>query len=187
MATWANWRNEFLNHAGILVTPPNRTFLGDWANHATTNCPNNPIDLALTVGGSTNCHKLPGILLQAQHYTTHAHAAEAFKREVNLQAFKAILGALNSGNPYQVTNYQDVASALVSWGSDKFATFYLNKATGGPPGGGGGASTKAPRTHTGWTHLRHVTNREIAPSLHKSTKYTRAALRALGRTRKVHG
>lgn len=51
-----------------------------------------------------------------------------------------------------------------------------------PPGGDG---VKAPRAHQGWHDLRHSLNTKWPHALRDSERLTRAALRSIGRARRV--
>lgn len=187
MSTWSGWQNQLLDAANIIVTPPNRDLLTLWAKNAHTNCASNPIDLSHKVTGSTQCATLPGIFTHAMNYTTHAHAATAFSDEIHASFAKALLDAMNSGNPYQVKNTNDVASVFVSWGTDKMLNVYLNAVAGQGTGSGSGSSTRAPHTHSGYHDLQHVMQKHLPDSLRKSGKLTDAALRSLSHGHKVKG
>lgn len=185
MATWTGWESQFLTRAGIVVTPPNKRFLDEWAARATSNCPNNPIDLGVQVKGSSNCAAGTGFNPHTQRYPSHTSAAHAFAVELDQSYAKALRAALNSGNPFQYSGFQNVVSDLVTWGSDKFANYYLGQMTGGS--GSGGSTGQAPHTHSGWAHLRRVVNHDFHTTLRDSEKTTNAALRSLARAHKVKG
>ena len=186
MSTWSGWQRQFLNAAGIIVTPPNMDLLTQWSQHTHRQCVNNPVDLTHRESGSSSCGSSTGIFPTEYTYSTHAHAASAFAWEIHQAFAKALLDALNTGNAYQVAKPSPVASVFVSWGSPAMADAYLNQAQGGSSGGGGGGSTKAPHTHSGWHDLRRSVNHNLPTSLRHSSKLTAAALRALGHGRKVH-
>ena len=183
-STWSGWENQLLNAAGILVTPPNRQLLDLWTKNRHTSCDNNPIDLAHKLTGSANCGPLTGIFPQAQRYTSHAQAATAFRDEIHADFAKALLSSLNSGNPFQDPNFNNVASVFVSWGSPKMARAYLDTATGTIPGSGDGGGS-ATGVHKGWADLRKAVNVHAPADLHRSDRLTKAALRSLHRARKV--
>lgn len=185
MSTWSGWQNQFLLAAKIIETQPNRDFLTEWARHASSpQCRDNPIDLHVRVGGSTNCDHPAGFTNWTQAYTTHAHAATAFADQVNRSQFLAIANTLGTGNPWQDTgDVQLVHKALLAWPSVNFAAYYLNRMTGGSGGQGGGG--KAARAHGGWNDLRHSINHNMPKALRSSEQHTRAALRALSKARKV--
>ena len=185
MATWSGWEIQFFNRAHILNTPPNQRLLTAWANHATSpNCANNPIDLSIAVGGSSHCHANTGIHHWTMRYGSHGDAASAFDTEIHQAWAHALLSALNSGNPFQVANWNDVVSVFVSWGSVSMSNWYFNQfQTSG--GGGGGGGGKGARAHHGWTDLRHSINHNMPKALRASEQHTSAALRALSKARKV--
>ena len=187
MPTWSGWIGQFLHAAGILNTPPNQTFMAAWAQHATSNCTRNPIDLCHAEPGSTNCRAATGIFPHYQTYTTHAHAASAFAYEVKLPAFKPLFNALDSGNPFQVADRSPVESVLISWGSVAFAKWYETAQAGGSGGGGGGGGAQGPGAHKGWVHLRRSVNHNMPHSLSASQRNIHAALRSLGHAHKVKG
>jgi len=184
VATWSGWQAQFLRRAGIIVTPPNQNLLTEWSKHTTTNCRNNPIDLSHKLSGSTNCGKLPGIFPQAQRYTNHDQAANAFKAEIHADFAQQLLRALNTGSPFQVAYFNDVASVFVSWGSPDFLDVYLADA-GGKGGGSGGGGGKASRAHGGWKDLQRSINHRMPAALQSSKRSTAAALRSLSHARKV--
>jgi hypothetical protein len=182
--TWSGWEAQFLNRAGIIVTPPNMSFLDSWARNAETACANNPIDLSHKLTGSSDCHALPGIVPKAQRYGTHAEAATAFRDEVHASWAAALLHALNTGNAYQVSNPGPVAEAIATWGSVTFARVYLAAAQKGGPGSGPAAGAGSD-IHHGWTSVRRSLNRTWGRELKDSRRNVRAALRAVGRGGKV--
>ena len=187
MTTWSGWQIQFFAAAKILNTPPNQRFLTAWASHATSpGCHNNPIDLSVSVTGSSRCHRNTGIHPYTFNYDTHGHAAHAFSLEVHEAWARALLSALNSGNPFQVANWNDVVSVLVSWGSVEFSKWYFDQmqsSSGGGGGGtGGGGSGSA---HGGWKHLRRVVNQHMPKALRTSERNTAAALRSISRSHKV--
>ena len=185
MSTWADWQNEFLLAAGIIDTPPNRDFLTEWARHASSpQCRDNPIDLHAKVGGSTNCDHPAGSPNWTQAYTSHAHAASAFKAQIHSPFASVILAALQSGNPWQLKDWQDVVGQLRQWPSVNFATWFESNHSGGGGGGGGGGG-KAARAHSGWSDLRRTLNKHLPKALRTSQHNTAAALRSLSRSRKV--
>ena len=181
MGTWTGWAQQFLRAAHYSASSSNVRFLHEWAQHAQTNCDRNPIDLAIRSPGAGDCANLPGIFPKAQHYPDHATAATAFDTEVHMSFATAIDSALISGNPYTYGGADNVASALVSWGSDEFARVYKGEAQPSTGGGGGGA----PHAHRGWADLQHTFNHTMIRSLDHSHRLTQAALRSLNRTHKV--
>lgn len=185
MATWTGWQIQFFNAANILNTPPNQRFLSAWASHATSpSCKNNPIDLSHARSGSSNCAKNTGINPWTQRYTSHGNAAAAFDAEIHAAWAHAILSALNSGNPFQVKNYSDVGSALVSWGSVKMFNWYMGQMQSGS-GSGSGSGGVAPQTHRAWSDLQRSIDKRLPAALRSAEKASLAALRASGRARKV--
>ena len=185
MATWTGWEVQFFNAARILNTPPNQRFLTAWAAHATSpTCGNNPIDLSVSTGGSSNCANGTGIHPHTMRYPTHSQAASAFDIEIHQSWAHAILQALDSGNPFQVKNYSDVGSALVSWGSVHFFDWYMAQMQAGSGGGSGGGGI-APQTHRAWSDLQRSVDKRLPAALHAAEKASLAALRATSRARKV--
>lgn len=184
-ATWSGWVIQFLNRANVINTPPNQRFMSAWANHAPGSCRNNPITLSTSVAGSTRCGDTVAGFGRTQNYGTHAEAAHAFQIQMHTSWVKPLLDAMNTGNPFQIDNRDPVVAVLKRWGSPTFADWYASAPAGGGGGGGGGSSTKAPHTHTGWHDLRRSVNQKTPATIRQSQKYTRAALRSLGRGRKV--
>jgi len=184
VATWSGWQAQFLHAAGLLDTPPSRRFLTEWAQNATHNCGNNPIDLSEPMPGARNCADNTGVLPKVKRYQDHTQAANAFKFELLYPWADAIRRALDSGNPYQFKGSDEVVSDLISWGSVKYANVYA-AATTGAGGGGGGGGAHAPHTLGGWKDLRHSVNVHLPATLRQSNRYTVRALQALARARKV--
>ena len=187
MPTWSGWQNQFLNAAGILVTPPNRQFLTQWASHAPGSCRNNPIDLTHSVSGSTRCGNTVGGFGRSQNYRTHANAAHAFQLQIDTDWVHPLKAALNSGNPFQIDNKGPVVAVLNRWASPSFATWYANANSDGTGGGGGAGGGDGPGAHKGWVHLRRSVNSKMPKSLHASERNIHAALRSLGHAHKVKG
>lgn len=185
MPTWTGWQNEFLNRAGILPTPPDRQFLSQWADNAHSSCVNNPIDLSVKVGAATHCANNTGIHPTTWRYPNHADAATAFSDEIHQPWAKALLDALNTGNPYQSPSVpNDVASVLVSWGSAKYANAYLAAVASGVGGGGGGGGPKSDILNS-WHALRRSVNNRLPTALHNAHRNQEAAWRSLSGGRKV--
>ena len=183
MGTWSMWENQFLNAAGILITPPCRQFLDQWAANAShPNCTRNPIDLSTREAGSNRCAANSGIHPTTFTYSTHAHAATAFNTQIHESWASAILHALNTGNPFQPPSDPNaVRSALVSWGSVKFANAYQSQ-----PTGGGGGGTGVTGIHKGWADLqRSLSRSHLGAKIKATNSMDAAALRKLSHLRKV--
>ena len=185
MPTWSGWQNQFLNAASILITPPNRTFMNEWANHAPGTCKNNPIDLSHSVSGSTRCGDTVAGFGRTQNYPSHTAAAHAFTLSVDTDWAQPIKAALNTGNPFQIDNRAPVIAALRRWGSTQFANWYANANSDGTGGGGGGGGGIAPHTHKAWVDLQRTINKRLPSSLRKVDQANRATLRAVSRGSKV--
>ena len=185
MATWAGWEIQFFQAANILNTPPNQRFLSAWAAHATSpGCTDNPIDLSVPRGTSTNCTKNTGVNVWTQRYASHGQAAAAFNLEIHEPWARAILQALNSGNPFQFKGYNAAVSALVSWGSVKFANWYSQQMQAGQGSGSAGGGV-APQTHRAWSDLQRSIDKRLPAALRRAERANRAALTAAGRARRV--
>ncbi len=187
MATWSGWENQFLQRAGIIETPPNRTFLGAWAQHAPGSCKNNPVDLSTAVRGSTRCGATVAGFGRSQNYGTHAQAAHAFQIQVDTSWVQPLKAALNTGNPFQIGDRTAVIAVLKRWGSQQFATWYENATTAGGGGGSGGGSTTGQSAHKGWNQIRRSVNHRMPHAINASEHNIRAALRSLGHAHKVKG
>jgi hypothetical protein len=185
MPTWSGWVNEFLNAANIIITPPNRTFMSEWAKHAPGTCKNNPIDLTKAVTGSTRCGATIGGFGRSQNYPSHASAAHAFDLSIHTDWVKPLRDALDTGNPFQIGDRTKVVDVLNRWASPSFARWYANATTSGTTGGGHSGGGKAARAHHGWADLRRTTNHNLPRALRRSRHNTAAALRALSKGRKV--
>ena len=185
MGTWSGWENQFLMAAGIIVTPPNRTFMDQWSAHDGAQCRNAPVTLSTPVTGSTRCGDTVTPLGRTQNYDTHAHAAHAFKLQIDLASMRPLKAALNSGNPFQIGNRDPVVGALKTWGSPSFANWYKNATDQGTTGGSGSKGI-APDTLHGWHSLRRSLNRNWGRGLRSGDRSLNAALRSLSHSRKVH-
>lgn len=190
MPTWSGWQNQFLNRAGIIETPPNRTFLDEWAKHAPGSCKNNPVDLTTSVSGSTRCGDTVGGFGRSQNYGTHTQAAHAFSIQIHTSWVKPLRDAMNSGNPFQIGDRSQVVAVLNRWASPSFADWYAtanNDGTGGGSGGGGGGGGGADSAsaHKGWHQLRTTVNHKLPGHVSASHKMTQAALRKLSHIRRV--
>lgn len=183
--TWNGWLIQFLQRAGVLNTPPVQTFMSEWAKHAPGSCKNNPVDLATHVSGSTRCGDTVTPFGRTQNYGTHAEAAHAFSIQLHDPSERALLNALNTGNPFQIGDRSKVVAALKHWGSTEFATWYANANDDGTTGGGGGGGGKAARAHSGWNDLRRTLNHRMPKALRTSQHNVHAALRSLSHARKV--
>ena len=185
MPTWSGWINQLLDAAGIIVTPPNRTFMSEWASHDKNPCANAPIVLSAFVQGATRCGATVTDFGYTYKYPSHAAAAHAFDIQTHNARAKPLLDALNTGNPFQIGDRSQVVAVLKHWGSPAFATWYANATTDGTTGGGGGGGGKASRAHGGWQDLRRSVNHRMPAALRKSGANSSAALRALSKARKV--
>lgn len=187
MPTWSGWQRQFLNRANIILTPPNQTFLTQWANHAPGSCHNNPVDLSMAVSGSTRCGDTVAGFGRSQNYGTHAEAAHAFQLSIDTDWVHPLKAAMNTGNPFQIDNKAPVVAVLKRWGSVEFADWYSTATADGTGGGGGGTGGDGPGAHKGWVHLRRSVNSKMPKSLHASERNIHAALRSLGSAHKVKG
>lgn len=184
MSTWSGWANQFLTAAGIIITPPNRTFMQEWASHAPGSCRNNPVDLTHSVRNSTRCGNTVGGFGRSQNYPSHAAAASAFKAQMDTAWVKPLKDALNTGNPFQIGDRSQAVAVLNRWASPSFASWYEAATTSGTTGGKSGGG-KAAHAHSGWTDLRHAINHNMPQALRRSEQHTAAALRSLSKSRKV--
>jgi hypothetical protein len=183
--TWSGWIIQFLNRANILNTPPNQTFMSEWASHSPGSCHFNPIILSTKVAGSSRCGDTVAGFGRTQNYGTHAEAAHAFSIQMHTAWVKPLLDALNSGNPFQIGDRSKVIAVLKRWGDEGFASWYANANTDGTGGGGGGGGSKSAAAHSGWKHLRRIVNQHMPKALRTSERNTAAALRSISRGRKV--
>lgn len=185
MGTWTGWQNQFLNAAGIIETPPNRDLLTSWAKNAHSSCGNNPIDLSHKLTGATKCANNTGINPTTWKYTSHTQAANAFKAEIHASWAAALLKAMNTGNPYQVSYYNDVGSVFVSWGSDKMLNVYLAAATGSQPSNPPPITGGNTGVHKGWHSVQQSLNHKWPSALNRAERELRVALRSVSKARKV--
>lgn len=186
MPTWSGWQNQFLNRANLIVTPPNLTFMTQWANHAPGSCKNNPNDLSKSVSGSSKCGATVAGFGRSQNYPSHTAAAQAFQQSIDTAWVKPLKDAINSGNPFQIGDRSAVVAVLDRWGSTSFAKWYATATNQGTSGGGGGGGGLAPQTLKGWDALRKSVNSGMPNSLRESRKLTAQALRDVVRARRVH-
>lgn len=183
-ATWDGWQADFLGAAGIIVTPPNMDFLGDWHAHAPGTCNFNPIDLSTAAGKSTRCGATVAGFGRTQNYPTHADAEQAFKHQITAASMKPLKAALDTGNPFQIGDRASAVAAIVKWGSPQFAAWYKTATASGQTGGSKGSSTAD--LMGGWHSLRRSLNRNWRRGLNRGEHNLNAALRSLSHSRKVH-
>lgn len=186
MPTWADWKNQLLKAAGILPTPPIYTFMDEWAGHDKNPCANAPITLSAFVSGATRCGATVTDFGYTYKYPSHAAAARAFDIQIHNTKAKALLDALNSGNPFQGVDRAPVVSVLKHWGSPSFATWYENATADGTTGGGSGGGGVAPHTHKAWHDLQRTINKRLPAATRHVSEANRATLRALSHGSKVH-
>lgn len=184
MPTWSGWIIEFLQRAGILNTPPVQRFMSQWAAHAPGSCRNNPVDLTKAVPGSSRCGATVGGFGRSQNYSTHAQAATAFREQVRTDWVRPLLDALNTGNPFDISNRDPVVKVLERWGSPQFAAWYQAANSDGTTGGSRSGGV-APQTHRAWSDLQRSVDKRLPKALHAAEKASLAALRAAARARKV--
>lgn len=181
MPTWSGWQNQLLNAAGVPTSSSNRAFLSAWASHAGTSCARNPIDLSAHESGSGDCHTLTPSRT-AQHYPSHASAGQAFHDQLRSNDFLDLSVAFFNSR-LSVTNASDaVINNVRVWGSTLFANYLFDQRSGS---GTGATDVTGPGVHEAWNHLRRAVNHTLPNDLHANAKATSAALRSLGRARKV--
>lgn len=135
--------------------------------------------------GSTRCGATVAGFGRTQNYATHQEAAHAFQLSIDSSLAAPIKAALNTGNPFQISNRAPVVQALKDWGSPTFATWYQNATTDGTTGTGGQPNTRAPHTHSGYHDLQRTWQHNLPTALHKSGNLTNGALRSISHGRKV--
>ena len=183
MTTWAGWEADFLSAVSLPNTGNNRAFLSSWASNAThPNLKDNPVDLHLKEPGSTNGPAGPGTGQHFQNYPSHVWARTAWDGQLTSGKYPHLHGALESGDPYGVSDFLDVEGDLNVWGSGPFGSVYVNDARTGPPG-----SIPFAAMHKGWADLQHSVNRNMPAALRHSRRVRQAALTELRRARKVRG
>lgn len=185
MPTWSGWVNDFLNSAGVIITPPNRTFMEEWAKHAPGSCKNNPIDLTKAVAGSTRCGATVGGFGRSQNYPTHADASRAFRLQMFTDWVLPLADALGTGNPFQIPDRAAAVAVLERWASPSFASWYKNANADGTTGGSGSGGAFDAHGLGGWRALQHSINHNLPHALRTSKANTNAALRAVSKGRKV--
>ena len=123
MATFHGWVASLLSDLGEPDTTANRLFLEEWQSNEHTTCKSNPLSATVTLPGSTRCKELShGEYARAYH--THADGLAATVQQLGEDAYKPILDALNSGDPFGYSDWQLVEGALGTWGAHTFATAY---------------------------------------------------------------
>ena len=182
MPTWQGWEDQLLTAAAVPRVGSNRSFLDVWAQHASSNCANNPVDISHRNTGSVNCHKLTSTRT-AQRYTSHARAASAFAAQLHSGNFPDLASGFLNGSLLTSNATAAEVAELQKWGSVKFAAFVSGTSGGGGGGGGGGVNT--PSTHKGWEDMRRSLNKRWHPTLTKLNKLNAATLRDLHHASKV--
>lgn len=188
MATWSGWQAELLHAAGAPTSSTNVHFLTEWANHATSNCGNNPIDLSRSERRSSNCHKLTSTRT-AQRYISHAQAAIAFNEQLHSGSFN-VLAAGFAGSLLDAANApQSVIDEVKAWGSEAFASFLHAVTTGGGTGSGGGSGSGtaryAPNVYRSWADMQTTVNRNLPTTIHRLNYSQRRLLQTLVHRRRV--
>ena len=179
---WTGWQADLLTHSGIPNTGHNRSFLSDWHSRAETNCHDNPVDLSVPAGTSTNCAGLPGVVAHAQAYPTTGDAVHAWDVQIHQGAYADLLSVMLSGNPYTAVGTGLASEAITAWGSERFAQRYFTETANAPGRGGGIVDGDALK---GWSDLQRSFNKRMPTALTASQATTARALRVLGRARKV--
>lgn len=178
MPTWSGWEDQFLTAINAPTSASNRTFLDDWAAHATSNCADNPIDLSHPETRSADCHKLTSSRT-AQRYATHATATRAFVQQVQSGNFNE----LASGFSNNLLDPANAPAALIAeiraWGSAAFANWLAQQS------GVGGKAPAPSDAFKGWTDLQRSFNKHMPRALDQADTLRRGALRTLARAHKV--
>ena len=183
--TWNGWQASLLNGANIIVTPPNMNFLTDWHRQEGGTCTNNPVVLSTAVGTSTRCGDTVAGFGRTQSYPRRGDAIEAFRIQIDTPAMSELKAALNTGNPFQITDKSPVVHDLKQWGSPTFADWYANASSSGGSGGGGGGGGLAPNTHKAWGDLQKSVNRRLPAATRHASEANRATLRTLAHIHRV--
>ena len=182
MSTWTGWVDDVLARATLPATSENSAFLTQWAKQDGTSCGNNPLAMYWPESGASKCQPL-GIRNEwIRKYVSHAQGAAAFDDQLRLDPYPNLLKALQGGDPWSVSDAdaQKVTGELVYWGANKFSNYYGNATWAKQTG-----AISAPAAHAGWKALQDSFNRKMRPTLAHSQATTDAALRQLGKARKV--
>lgn len=180
----ARWYIEFLQDAALNTSNVNQQFLIEWHKHATTNCKNNPIDLSVSQGRSSNCAVTSNPHRTAQTYKVFNDTYIAFEQQIHSGDFPHLLAALQHRNVFAVKDTGAVADDLDAWGSASFASRYRAIASAGVTGPGSGPSGDA-QTLRGWHDLQRSVNRHMPEALRSSQRSRKVALREAARASKV--
>jgi len=186
---WQGWETAVLNAGGWPVTPDNVRFLQEWHPYEKSNCGYNPLNTTLPTKGSTNCVHVPKSNLWVQNYISKSSGAKATAVTFQGPFYPNIQAALQQGNPYVYPAPQALADEITTWGTPKYAAFYLQQVTGvtTPPPSPATASASIPSGHSGWGDLRNSVNRHLPTQLARSQALRMAALRALAGRARVKG
>ena len=192
---WQGWEQEVLAKGGWQATSENVLFLQEWGAHEQSKCFANPLSTTQKYGNSTNCVQTSPGGPWVQAYQSTVDGAKATVQTLNLPYYPNIRAALASGDPFTWPGTEAVAQDLRTWGSDTFATFYLQQASGIATAAGGGGNVQfnlpigARTGHalSGYASLRHQLAHTFPTALFQSRHTGQATLRLLARRSKVAG
>jgi len=189
VSTYRGWEKDLLDAAKLPNTSHTRKFLGDWHAASLIDCDLNPVDLTMPEGKSKNCKAYSGPRHGHIHYQAYAHSTDtrnAFAGQIKDSRYQHLRAALKSGNPYDTGKITADDAGLIEtdlayWGSAAFGADYANDMAAGGPA----PVFKAPQALKGWSDLQRSVNRKLPGAIRSSQRSRAAALRALGRARKV--
>lgn len=179
---WPGWEQDVLKAGGWPVTPENVRFLEEWHPYEESKCNANPLNTTLPLKGSTDCVHVSGSTW-VQAYVSDAQGATATARTIKGPFYPNLGPALATGDPYSYPSTQGVAQDIRTWGTPRYADFYLTQVSGSAKSGATTTTTPeavAPSGHAGWTDLRNTVNRHLPTQLSRSQALRLAALRTLG-------
>ena len=188
MTTWAGWESQLADALNVQDTTEVGYLLRTWGSEEASTCANNPVAASRKASGSTNCKQLPNGL-SAQNYTSRASGLAAAAAQLKSGNYPHLWAAIESGNPYNVVNTQQVADDLTKWGAQATSVAYLLEVSNGTFGSGvplqAPPGIKAARLHRGYSDLQRSVNKHLPDALHSSRRSLNAGLRSLARARKV--
>jgi hypothetical protein len=178
MATWHDWQSDLLFAAKVDITDASTRLLTMMETFSSKSCTNNPVSISHKTATSTNCVQVL-LTRRAQNYSSHGEASGAFADQLRSGNYPNLLAAFVSGDPFGVSNPKPVADDLANW-EPGISEAYLAAVQGASTTPGTPTSI-----HKGWEDVRRSVNHKVPGALRASDKQVAAALRALGRARKV--
>lgn len=148
---WPYWYRDILSGLGAPDTAKNELFFNVWQTYEQSGAQNNPLNTTEPWPRST-VYNSAGV----RNYSDPADGADATVATLQGSAYAAIRAALETGNPFTVTDGPAVADGITTWGTPSFAAWYLTQgptAQTGPLSAGTGPGTSTHQVDAAWLRL----------------------------------